>query len=697
MIEVGVSGHGLDAVDVGKNEVRVATSGWTPTDNGPPMDRRVDAVRSGNTAGLTFPEAAVSIDRPDDREWTTFDARDGPTDLEGAFVLKVELPVIVFVAAEGPARLAQSETDGTITLAFATRTTVTVGFYSRVRKPRETVTVERSAAGVRTAIRWLAAGITTETPDKSFPGMRAHPPAFEFGRWTRVPPAVRRETVRSEITIALPDSLDALLVTAPLSYYLQADVRPAAADGVRLEAPTLDGALHLGRSAPLERDVAALLQRVFFLDCLARNAGPYGVGLREFDLLAELGLDAGTLYDQPTAERLASYLRADYSAVADRLPNWHLSVVVEPALRSVRALPYLLDRLSLLQLPDPRGVSRATLVSESVDASFASGSRLWNSTPTYELVRNRTRLGQLQGWLAAGTPADAFRATVSAFENQSRYHERGTGPRRVVVVINDAAMLEEREAVEAIYRSRSEELSIDVSVVESLARDELADLLRSSVDFLHFIGHCDESGLRCRDGSLSTSTLDATDVQTFFLNACGSFKEGLELVRRGSVAGAVTLANVLNPEASRVGMTFARLVMHGYSVSQALSFAGRQSITNKFYSVVGDGTHRLAQGEDTYPVELTASRVSPTEFELQFGFPQLNSPGGVAKPRLPPDSDFVLRGRRSSVVLERTAFVDFLASVSSPVVYENEFFWTTELADRLTATPRSASSPEVTD
>lgn len=140
-------------------------------------------------------------------------------------------------------------------------------------------------------------------------------------------------------------------------------------------------------------------------------------------------------------------------------------------------------------------------------------------------------------------------------------------------------------------------------------------------------------------------------------------------------------------------MTFARLVMHGFSISQALSLAGRQSLTNKFYSVVGDGSHRLAQGEDTYPAELAASQVSTTEFELQFGFPQLNSPGGMARPRLPPTTEYVLRGGRSSAVLDRTAFVAFLASVRSPVVYENEFYWSTELADRLGTAP----TPETAD
>lgn len=696
MIEVAVSDGRLEAVDVGKNEVGVTVDGWSEADSGPPLDRRVDAVRSGTTAGLRFPETAVSIER-DERSWTVFDGQSGSTDLEGAYVLKLELPVIVYVAGAGPARLVHSASDGTIRLGFASPTTVTLGFRSRVRRPRETVTVTRSLAGAETAVRWLAAGVTSDSPDKSFPGMRAHPPAIAFGDRTEVPGAVRRQLSRSDVTISVPESLDALLVVAPLSYYLQAEVRTAPVDGVRLDAPTLDGPLHLGRAPPLECDVAALLQRVFFLDCLARCAGRYDMELREFDLLAELDLDAAALYEQPTAERLARYLRADYAAVSDRLPDWHLSVAVEPTLRSVRALPYLLERLSLVQLPDPRSVSRATLVAESVEASFASGSRLWDASPTYDLVRNRTRLGRLQGWLAPGTPADAFRATVAAFENRSNYDERVGAPRRVVVVINDRAMLEERDAVERIYRSRSEELSMEVSVVESLTRVELADLLRSPVDFLHFIGHCDEAGLRCRDGSLSTATLEATRVETFFLNACGSFDEGLELVRRGSVAGAVTLANVLNPEASRVGMTFARLVMHGFSVSQALSLAGRQSLTNKFYSVVGDGTHRLAQGEDTYPAELTARRVSPAEIELRFEFPQLNTAGGLARPRLPPDAEYVLRGGSSTVVLDETAFVDFLASVSSPVVYEDEFHWSTELADRLGSSGRSAASSETVD
>lgn len=694
MIQVCVSEGAIDAVDVGKNEVRVDVAGWSPRPAGPRLDRRVDEARTGTVRGLTVPEAAVSIERLEEGRWRPFDDRAGYTELGGgAAVLKFELSVIVYVGLDDPCVIEQSGTDGRITVRFERPSPVTLGFRSRIDQPRATVTVPPTVEGVRTALRWQAAGLEADTPDKAYPTMRPHPPAIAFGERTDVPDAVRRATSTSAVTLGVPDSLEALFVTAPLGYYLQADLARADGDTVELTAPALDGPLRLGRDAPLERDVAALFQRVFYLDALVRNAGPYGVELREFGLLSALDLDAAALYQRSDAERLAAYLEVDYSRVADQLPDWHLSTVVEPTVESLPVLPHLLNRLSLVQRPDPVAVSRRSLVSESVEDAYVAPSRRWGSVPSYDLVRNRTRLGAQQAWLAEGTPVDAFRATQSAFEHRFRYHERSEGPRRVVVVINDPAMLEEREAVERIYRARSAELSIDVAVRESLDRDELRAVLQSPIDFLHFVGHCEAAGLRCRDGLLSTASLESTEVQTFFLNACGSFEQGLQLVRRGSVAGAVTLSNVLNREASEVGMTFARLVMHGFSISRALTLAGRQSLTNKFYGVVGDGTHRLAQGEDPFPAELRATRVGPDAFSVRFAFPALNVPGGLAKPRLPPEADFVLRGCPSTVTLEADAFAAYLRTIEVPVILENEFHWSTDLAERVaTSSPSEASA-----
>ncbi|MDZ7702108.1 MAG: hypothetical protein U5J98_08610 [Halobacteriales archaeon] len=684
MLEVCVREGAVEAVDVGKNEVGVDVDGWRPAADGPGLDRRVDGLVRGRTRRVAFPEAAVTIERAGDRRWRQFDDRAGRAELPGGpAVLKVEMSIIVYLGLAAPCVIEQSPDDGSIAVEFERPAPVTLGFRSRIDRPRETVTVPPTLEGARTAIQWQAAGLAADTPDKSYPSKRLHPPAVAFGERTAVPEAVRTAGVTSDVTIEVPESLAALFVTAPLSCYLQAELELAPVAAVRLTAPALDRPLWLGRKAPLERDIAALLARAFYLDCLVRDAGPYGVDLREAELLDELGLDPVALYGRPQGDRLAAYLGADYSRVAGRLPDWHLSTVVEPAIESVPTLPYLLSRLSLIQRPDPVAMGRRSLVAESVEDSYVASSREWGSPPRYDLVRNRLRLGELQGWLAEGTPVGAFRATQSAFEHRVGYHERSEGPRRVVVVINDEAMLEEREAVERIYRSRSAELAIDVRVEESLTRAGLREVFASPVDFLHYVGHCDADGLRCADGSVSTADLEGTEVQTFFLNACGSFEQGLALVRRGSVAGAVTLADVLNREASRVGMTFARLVMHGFSVSRALRLASRQSLTNRFYGVVGDGTHRLAQGEDAFPAELTAEAVSADEFAVRFEFPALNVPGGIAKPRHPRAAPFVLRGCPAEAVLDRAAFVAFLRTVEVPVILANEFHWSTDLARQL--------------
>lgn len=680
MIEVEVSEGVVEAVDVEKNEVAVRVDGWQPAADGPALERRVDANITGRTGGLRLPDAAVAVESASDDRWTVFDAHAGRLELpNGRHVVQVESTIPVYVAVSGACLLSRSDRDGAFCIDLERPALVTVGFRSRVDRPRHTITIPERLRGALAAVRHLSAAIGTDSPDKSYPTRRAHPPTVETGPTVDIPAPVRRETTFSAITVSLPPALEPLLVTAPLVYYLQADVRIADRGPVRLHAPTLPAPVRLGDAAPLEADVAALLQRVFFLDCLVRNVGRYGVPFRELELLERLDLDAAELYARSGAERLASYLRADYPAVAEQLPDWHLSTVVEPTLANVRALPHLLDRLSLIQLPNPVEIEKQTAVAESVPLSYAAR----GGVPGDRAVRNESRLGTFQGWLAEGAPIDAFRVTMAAFENRFRYHQSSDGPRSVVVVINDPSMLDERAGVERIYESRSRELAIEVTVEEALSRAELTDVLRSPVDFLHYIGHCDPSGLRCVDGTLSVRDVGRTDVQTFFLNACDSFDQGLALVKRGGVAGSVTLHDVLNPEATAVGVAFARLVMHGFSVSHALRLASRHSLSNKFYTVVGDGTHRLSQGEDTFPTDLVAERCSPDQYRVQFNFPHLSAPGGLAVPVLPEATEYVLRGCPSTAVLDADRFVDFLTNVNVPVVYEGRLYWSTALASRL--------------
>lgn len=694
MIDVEVSAAGVvTVVDVEKNEVQFRAHGWDAVPGGPPLNRRVDAVVAGTTTGFTFPESPVSIESDQRTGWLVFDDHAEPVDLPaGSHLFKVGSNIDIYLAVTD-ACIVSRGTDRRICLDFEVAAVVTIGFRSQIDAPRETVTVPRTFEGACAAVRHQSAAIETDTPDKSYPTRRHHPPLIDFGPTLEVPDTVSREATGSAITVQVPPSLDRLLVAVPLIYYLQATVEGSKDDAVRVDAPTLSEPVALGDGPTLERDVAGLLQHVFFLDCLVRNAGPYGVDLSELALLDELAIDPDRLYGRSAAERFAEYLHVDAGTVATWRPRWHLSFVVDPTFANLQAVPYLLDRLSLIQLPRPVRVGRQAVITESVRQSYQPRSSQWGDVPRYETVRNDVRLGIREGWLADAIPIDGFRASLTAFENRFQFHRTSEAPRSVVVVINDEAMRDERAGVERIYESRAAELSIEVTVEAALTRAELADVFSSPVDFLHFIGHCEAGGLRCDDGSFSAAELDDTSVQTFFLNACGSYAEGLELVSRGSVAGAATLHNVLNPEATRVGLSFARLVMHGFSVNHALALASRQSLTNKFYAVVGDGTHRLSQGEDSYPADLTATRLSPNEFEIRFNFPQSSIPGGIAKPAFPSDSDYVLRGRPFTAVVGTPALVDYLGEVNVPVVYENEFHWSTELAESL----QVGDPPGVTD
>ncbi|WP_370515742.1 hypothetical protein, partial [Halapricum sp. CBA1109] len=55
---------------------------------------------------------------------------------------------------------------------------------------------------------------------------------------------------------------------------------------------------------------------------------------------------------------------------------------------------------------------------------------------------------------------------------------------------------------------------IDVTVREDLTVGQLARELATPTDFLHYIGHCENGGLRCPDGTLSTAELARSRTRT---------------------------------------------------------------------------------------------------------------------------------------------------------------------------------------
>jgi hypothetical protein len=166
----------------------------------------------------------------------------------------------------------------------------------------------------------------------------------------------------------------------------------------------------------------------------------------------------------------------------------------------------------------------------------------------------------------------------------------------------------------------------------------------------------------------------------FFLNACGSYEQGLELVEQGSVTGAVTFRTVLDSQAARVGTAFARLLVHGFSFERALSLARRRILMGKDYAVVGDGTYALLPSPKQ-PAVVWIRQASDDEFLVRCEVVNARSNG--ARYRLPFGEKTVLNGTTTEFRLGRTELSTALAETSVPVVYDDDVHWSDDLVDRL--------------
>lgn len=677
MIEVDSTETGVRAVDSAKTSIEVGTDDWVTSEQQLPLSRPVDTTIAGETSTLRFPPVFVIAERLDGEETFELGSEVGPVDLPPAeYVVRVDGNILTYVRFDGPARLEKPGYERAI-ISFPEPTTVTLGFRSRVQSPPETITVPRTPAGVATALSYLPAGHRTATPDRSFPTMRGHPPLVEFGDETNIPDVVaeRREAVDVEVT--LPPRLDYLFPVSSLTHYLGATVRTEPKATPTLQTP--DRTRELPSLPEFSTECASLLRRVFMLDCLVRNAGPYGTDLSEMRHLETLGLDADALYDQPIATRLDTYLGVAFDEVADELPEWHLSLYVEPTLDNVETLPYLSHILPNIFRPSSEPLSGSERLSRSLDDFY----RQRESSVSVDLVKPDLGPGRVHGWLAPDTPIDVFKSVPSAYTNRFDYRQRASDPISVVAVLNDNDMTEEHAEAARIYRQRATELDLDITVREHLSTDELAQVFETPNDLVHYIGHCEESGLRCRDGNLSMTSLGESRAQTFFLNACGSFHEGVELVRQGSVAGAVTFNKVLDSHAARVGTTFARLLMNGFCIERALRLARRRIMMGKDYTVVGDGTHVLTQSENYVPGEVELTRGSDGEFELTYEVFSPSAHGGYYQPYLPGNEQSHLIGHATEHRLDRDELERFLDIADTPVVYDGDIHWSKELASTL--------------
>ena len=702
MIEWEVVDTHLRVVDTDNAELIVRGDDLRVEDTNAELPRPVDETVETTASKLRFPHAVVYAFSLDGGTPHELDPSGEPLSLPpGEYLLDVDTEIKTYLQLSGALRIERTADFSSVVVSLPEPKPVVLGFRSRHEFPAGTITVPDSPSGIARALTYLSTAQKTTSPDRTYPTLRGHPPLIERGESFSVPDHIESAVMETKIELVVPQTYESTYILAPLAYYLQASVEPDDVDQPTLRLPSQDVERELPAVPDLERSVARLLQKTFFLDSLVRNAGPYGTSLSELGLVDALGLDIESLYNAAPDARLARYLDIPFDALEHRLPEWHLATYVEPSATMVETVPFLLDRLSLCYLPRTSELEGTELVersledfyrgkrplypTKSTDADFTRTTD-WRSNTgqvaSVDIVKPELRSGRVHGWLADGVPIDVFKLAPEAYVNRLEYLKRGTDEISICVILNDPDMAGEHEDVSAIYRDRSEKLPISVTVEESQRTDALAQIFEAGHEFVHYIGHCEEDGLRCPDGYLSVSSLDRCATQVFFLNACGSFYEGMALIEKGAVAGGVTFTQVFNEHAIKVGSAFAKLLVHGFSIERALRLARRRIMMGKDYAVVGDGTHTLTQGEHYMPATATLEELDEDRYHLRLDCYSTQSTGSYYFPHTKGNNHAFLCGNESSFILDTDGLVTFLEEAETPVIYEGDVYWSRQLSSQ---------------
>ncbi|QLD87839.1 hypothetical protein HWV07_01810 [Natronomonas salina] len=397
-----------------------------------------------------------------------------------------------------------------------------------------------------------------------------------------------------------------------------------------------------------------------------------------------LDVDLDDLYGRPGAERLRAYADVPYDAIAEYLPTWKLTAHVEPTAASLEALPFLVADLAVVRTrkDSETGVDGASIdpvavsTTDSLQVEPESATLAEAASDHYVQIGSDDSLEQ--AWVGRGTPIGASKAFPAAYRNRLDRMAREEEI-EIVVVCNDDSMLDERDGVEAAYGTR-EEFPVDVTFYEDLTAAQLSLVLESDVDFLHYIGHVDDDGFRCRDGMLDAASLSTVGIDIFFLNACRSYRQGRRLIERGAISGVVTVEEITNSGAIRIGKTLAELLDYGFPLRSALNVARDRSVVGSQYLVIGDGNADIAQAETGSALLADVSTGGDgDDYELDVTtFP--TNQGGMGsqfRPAVPGvDEVFLCPGTLPTFEVSRATLREYFETSVFPVRFDGEFTWT---------------------
>jgi len=651
-----------------RTEEPVTPSEADPSEFPLPVESAVEV----ETSGVTLPiESQIYLRDASGQMVDEVQLGEQHTYPDGSYCIEPPWIIKLYIRVESSVDVIQD--DGATKIDFGESTTVRIGSCSTHERPATTVTVPSDPEAILEGVSTFGSAIKTTSPERAFPSHRGHPPRLEIGDEFDVPAGI--DPPAEDLRIEAPPKIADAFVVAPLAYYLGAEVQSGIAP--RIVGPGFEHSLlHEGS---LEDGVRRTLEQLYLLDCVTRTEGIYQLDLHERQKFDErFDIDLAELYNASHPTRVERYLEIEYSHIEDLIPDWKHAAHVEPRVEHASMLPYLVDDLSLITTGEAQAVP-AEDVLEGSTRGLVRGEVASNTT--FVTPKGSTNAID-EAWVGEGAPIGASKAVPAAFENRIG-RSLSTESIEIVAVCNDDRMDLEEDIIAEVYGNRSE-LPFDVTVRRNTTTDELADTLAEDRDFLHYIGHIDEDGFRCSDGKLDTASIEEVGVDAFFLNACQSYEQGIDLIEAGAIGGIVTLRDVANYGAHQIGRAVARLLNSGFSLRAALNLAREESIIGCHYIVVGDGGLSIVQPECGTPHLLEVSK-SGSEFKVDIGlYGAYAGMGGLFCPHMGDTEDsiqyFLATGSVPEFTVPAENFDEFLHREDGPVRRNGFLYWSKDLS-----------------
>ncbi len=654
-----------------RRSVRLAVDGWEPRDEDYKFRFPVDNTFAGKCRALSYDGSFLTfVRRVSDyeiiAELQRFREFVLPRD---EYVIDIDAHVKVYIHLFSSIRASRTD-DERIKMIFDEDAVLILGVRSYHRRPASVIYTTQRFADLARSISLLSSSIKVDSCERSYPTLRGHPPLIEFADEF----SADLEKKDSGVEISIPRKLPYLYVVAPLAYYLLAEIRFGdpkiiTDGGYEYDFPRM----------PKFEDVAnTLMQKIFFLDCLVRNAGLYKLNIYELRALDGLGVDIDELYEMRIGEQLATYLSISTEKLKPYMPTWHISSYVEPRIEKVKIIPFLLNDMAAIYTPRSRRLSPRDVSGLAVCDLFRGN--VLEEIEEKNIAKPLLKKAQSHLWLAPEKPIGVAKIGEESFFNQFRYYSGKSGV-EIALILNDEKMLDEKEMVGEIYAKRKN-VALKTTVFDFLGRDELAEVIGRGFDLVHFIGHCEEDGLVCSDGFLSARDIVPNNTPVFFLNACKSYEEGMELVRGGSVGGVVTLYYIPNDEALRVSYNFSRLFSLGFPIGKAMELARMGTVSGRDYLILGNGGYSIVQGEANIAMIYEIVKVDGADFYLNLKSSWAANMGGYVHFNCEKSPYHCLLFNEHPVKLNRLELMKFLKQTRDPVpvIYDKKLFWSHEFS-----------------